>query len=522
MTAGIEQSMVVPRHKTDLLDPADTGDETMSAKAASDHHFQHYTNVDHNYRNFVGGKFVRTGSSLIDVKNPATGALIGRIPDSSATDVDAAVKAARKAQDGWEKTPAVRRAGYLRTIAAKLRERRLELADLILREQGKIRSLAQIEVDFTADYIDYMAEWARRLEGEVLTSDRPNETILLLRKPIGVVAGILPWNFPFFLIARKMAPALVTGNTIVIKPSEETPLNAFAFAEIVAETDLPAGVFNVVGGRGATCGEALVSHPGVDLITFTGSVKTGSHIMQVAGKNLTRVNLELGGKAPAIVLADADLDLAAKAIYDSRVINTGQVCNCTERVYVEHAVHDALVEKLKTLFEATRYGDPSAEDDLHMGPLVNQTGLDKVSAAVEQARKDGATIVCGGKIADRPSGYHYEPTIITGGRADMGIMRDEIFGPVLPIQAIGSLDEAITLANISEYGLTSAIFTNNINAALKASRELKFGETYVNRESFEAMQGFHAGRRRSGIGGADGKHGLYEFTETHVVYIQGQ
>ncbi|MCB8882266.1 aldehyde dehydrogenase [Acidisoma cellulosilytica] len=494
----------------------------MSAKTAPDHHARYYTNLDEDYRNFVGGKFVETASDKIAVTNPATGALLGLIPDSSAADVDAAVRAARSAQPGWEKTPAIQRAKHLQAIAAKLRERRTDLADLIVREQGKIRSLAQIEVDFTADYIDYMAEWSRRLEGEVLTSDRPNETILLLRKPIGVVAGILAWNFPFFLIARKMAPALITGNTIVIKPSEETPLNAFAFAELVAQTDLPAGVFNLVGGRGTVCGEALISHPDIDLITFTGSVKTGSHIMQVAGRNLTRVNLELGGKAPTIVLADADLDLAAKAIYDSRIINTGQVCNCTERVYVQHAVHDALVEKLKTLFEATRYGDPSTDSEVDMGPLINQAGLDKVKAAVELARKDGATIVCGGRIAELGQGYHYEPTIITGGRAEMNIMRQEIFGPVLPIQSVDSLDEAIALANDSEYGLTSAIFTQDLNAALKASRELQFGETYINRESFEAMQGFHAGRRHSGIGGADGKHGLYEFTETHVVYIQGR
>jgi lactaldehyde dehydrogenase/glycolaldehyde dehydrogenase len=474
------------------------------------------------YRNFINGQFVDGSSGHIDVTNPATGVLLGRVPESGPDVVDAAVKAARKAQPAWEKLPAIQRAGYLRQISAKVRAHRLELADIIVKEQGKIRGLAQVEVDFTADYIDYMAEWARRLEGEVITSDRPNETVLLLRKPIGTVAGILPWNFPFFLIARKLAPALVTGNTIVIKPSEETPINAFVFAQLVAETDLPAGVFNLIGGRGATSGEALVTHKDIDLITFTGSVNTGSHIMQVAAKNLTRVNLELGGKAPAIVLADADLDLAAKAIYDSRIINTGQVCNCAERVYVERSVHDALVARLKVLFEGTRYGDPSQEADLHMGPLVNKAGLDKVAVAVERAKADGATIVLGGRIADRPSGFHYEPTLITGARADMDIMKSETFGPVLPIQAVDSLDEAIALANDSDYGLTSSIYTNNINSALQASRELRFGETYINRENFEAMQGFHAGRRKSGIGGADGKHGLYEFTETHMVYIQGR
>lgn len=473
------------------------------------------------YKNFIDGKFVDQGPDEVSVFNPASGELLGRVPNSDDAAVDAAVLAARKAQAGWEKLPAIQRAGYLRKISAKIRENSRKLADIIVREQGKVQGLAEVEVNFTADYIDYMAEWARRLEGEVLTSDRPNETMLLLRKPIGVVAGILPWNFPFFLIARKLAPALVTGNTIVIKPSEETPLNAFMFAELVAETDLPAGVFNLVGGYGRTTGEALISHPQVDLITFTGSVGTGSHIMQVAGKSLTRVNLELGGKAPAIVLADADLDLAAKAIFDSRVINTGQVCNCAERVYVERAVYDDLVARLKVLFESTRYGDPALEKDLHMGPLINQGALDKVAAAVDLAKQQGAHVVTGGAIADREAGFHYQPTLLTNAHADMDIMRKETFGPVLPIQIVDSLSEAIALANDSEYGLTSSIYTSNINAALKASRELKFGETYINRENFEAMQGFHAGRRKSGIGGADGKHGLYEFTETHVVYIQG-
>ncbi|PZQ20054.1 MAG: aldehyde dehydrogenase [Stenotrophomonas acidaminiphila] len=451
------------------------------------------------YQNYIDGAFVAGGGATVDVTNPADGALLARIPDSDAATVDAAVSAARRAQPAWEKLAPIERAGYLRKISAKLREHRKDLAGVIVREQGKIQQLAKVEVDFTADYIDYMAEWARRLEGEILTSDRANENIFLFRKPIGVVAGILPWNFPFFLIARKLAPALITGNTIVI---------------------LPKGVFNLVGGLGRSTGQALVEHPQVDLITFTGSVATGSRIMQTAGRNLTRVNLELGGKAPAIVLADADLDLAAKAIYDSRVINTGQVCNCAERVYVERGAHEALVERLVKLFRDTKYGDPSERDDLQMGPLVNQAGLDKVSAAVEQAKRDGATIVTGGKPADLGKGFHYEPTLIVDARADMAIMREETFGPVLPIQVVDSLDEAIALANDSEYGLTSSIFTRDINAAMKAARELRFGETYINREHFEAMQGFHAGRRKSGIGGADGKHGLLEFTETHVVYLQ--
>jgi lactaldehyde dehydrogenase/glycolaldehyde dehydrogenase len=473
------------------------------------------------YNNYINGKFIENISDvMIDVFNPATHELLARVPESSQEEVERALVAARTAQPGWEATPAVLRGKHLRAIAAKVREHRDRLARIITQEMGKTLSLATVEVEFTADYIDYMAEWARRIEGEVITSDREGESIFLFRKPIGVTVGILPWNFPFFLIARKLAPALVTGNTIVIKPSEETPINAFEFAKLVAETALPPGVFNLVGGTGATVGNQLSSDPKVDMISFTGSVETGSRIMQAAGRNLTRVNLELGGKAPAIVLADADLELAVKAIYDSRVVNTGQLCNCAERVYVERKVADAFVDRMAARLAATRYGDPLGEADLDMGPLVNAAGLDKVAAMVERASAEGAQIVTGGARAERDKGFHYQPTLLVNCTSEMEIMRKEVFGPVLPVQVVDSLEEAIAEANDSDYGLTSSIFTRDLNSAMRAIRHLRFGETYVNREHFECMQGFHAGRRKSGIGGADGKHGLYEYMETQVAYIQ--
>ncbi len=471
------------------------------------------------YQNYIDNAFVGS-DTLIEVRNPATAELLARIPEASNEQVDRAIAAARKAQKGWAAKPAIERAGYLRRIAEKVRANAPRLAQIITREGGKVPALAEVEVNFTADYLDYMAEWARRLEGEVLTSDRAGEHIFLLRKPLGVVAGILPWNFPFFLIARKMAPALLTGNTIVIKPSEETPINCFEFAKLVAEVNLPTGVFNVVGGTGAGAGSALTSHAGVDLISFTGSVGTGSRIMAAAAPHITKLNLELGGKAPAIVLADADLDLAVNAIKASRVINTGQVCNCAERVYVERKVADQFIDKIASAMAATRYGDPSAQTDLDMGPLINQAGLDKVAQMVRTAVGQGAQVITGGNVADLGQGFHYQPTVLAGCATDMDIMRKEIFGPVLPIQIVDDLDEAIARANDSEYGLTSSIYTRNLSAALKASRELDFGETYINRENFEAMQGFHAGTRKSGIGGADGKHGLYEYTHTHVIYAQ--
>jgi lactaldehyde dehydrogenase / glycolaldehyde dehydrogenase len=473
------------------------------------------------YGNFLNGRFVRTqGSDRIQVSNPSTGAVICSVPDSGADDVAQAVAAAEGAQPAWARRPAVERAAVLHGLATALRRHVDPIARIITEEQGKTLGLSRVEVSFTADYIDYMAEWARRVEGEIIESDRPGEQIFLFRHPIGVIGGILPWNFPFFLIARKAAPALATGNTIVIKPSEETPHNAVKFCEVMIEAGVPPGLINVVHGRGAGAGRALASSPRVGMVTFTGSVETGSAVMAAAASNITKVNLELGGKAPAIVMGDADLDLAARAITDSRVINSGQVCNCAERVYVQRAVADAFVEKLTTAMQRTRFGDPLADESVDFGPLINEAGYHKVDGLVQRAVASGATLVTGGRRGAGEGGYYYEPTVLVGCRQDMEIVQREIFGPVLPVVAFDDLDQAIAWANDSDYGLTSSIYTRNLNVALKACREIRFGETYINREHFEAMQGFHAGWRKSGIGGADGRHGLYEFTQTHVVYVQ--
>jgi lactaldehyde dehydrogenase/glycolaldehyde dehydrogenase len=473
------------------------------------------------FDNFINGRFVpSSGADRIAVTNPATGQAICTVPDSTEGDVDEALSAAEAAQTAWAARPAIERAQALRAIAAKIRERVEPLARVITEEQGKTLDLARVEVAFTADYLDYMAEWARRIEGEILESDRPRETILLFRQAIGVVAGILPWNFPFFLIARKIAPALVTGNTIVIKPSEETPHNAVKFCELVAQTELPAGAINVVHGRGARAGQALASSRRIGMVSFTGSVETGSAIMASAARNITKVNLELGGKAPAIVMADADIDLAVRAIKASRVINSGQVCNCAERVYVQRKLAGQFAERLSAAMQSTRFGDPLADPTVEYGPLINQAGYKKVDALVQSAVAEGATVLTGGRRGPGDGGYYYEPTVLAGCRQEMQIIRREVFGPVVPLVEFDDLDQAIAYANDSDYGLTSSIYTRDLNTALRACRQIHCGETYINRENFEAMQGFHAGWRKSGIGGADGKHGLYEYTQTHVVYLQ--
>ncbi|MEH4625320.1 aldehyde dehydrogenase [Phytobacter diazotrophicus] len=469
---------------------------------------------------YIDGQFVTwQGDAWIDVTNPATEALLSRIPDGTAEDARKAIDAADKAQPAWEALPAIERAGWLRKIAAGIRARASEISALIVAEGGKIQQLAEVEVNFTADYIDYMSEWARRYEGEILQSDRPGENIFVFKRPLGVTTGILPWNFPFFLIARKLAPALITGNTIVIKPSEFTPNNAIAFAQIVHEVGLPKGVFNLVLGRGETVGQELAGNPKVAMVSMTGSVVAGEKIMAAAAKNITKVCLELGGKAPAIVLDDADLELAVKAIVDSRVINTGQVCNCAERVYVQKGIYDRFVNRLSEAMKAVQFGDPGQRNDIAMGPLINAAALERVESKVARAVSEGARVVLGGKAVEG-KGYFYPPTLLLDVRQEMSIMHEETFGPVLPVVAFDTLEEALAMANDSDYGLTSSVYTQNLNTAMKAIKGLKFGETYINRENFEAMQGFHAGWRKSGIGGADGRHGLEEYLQTQMVYLQ--
>jgi lactaldehyde dehydrogenase/glycolaldehyde dehydrogenase len=473
------------------------------------------------YQMFINGEFIPNDArKMITVINPSTEEVLSEFPEGTRDDVDVAVVAAEQAQKFWAKLPASQRGSYLHEIAQGIRDKAEDLALTIAAEQGKILSLARVEANFTADYMDYMAEFARRYEGEIIQSDRPNENIFLFKEPIGVVAGILPWNFPFFLIARKLAPALVTGNTMVMKPSRETPNNAFEFAKIVANSSLPKGVFNLIAGTGSVVGNALAGHPKVGMVSFTGSVPDGVAVMKAASDNITKVSLELGGKAPAIVMADANLDLAVKSIHASRIINSGQVCNCTERVYVHESIADKFIEKMIIAMKNTKCGNPLTDMDIDMGPLVSKNQLEQVEAAVQGAIKDGATLAFGGKRANTKVGFFFEPTVLTNCQQHMDIMHKEIFGPVLPIATFKDLDEAIDLANDCEFGLTSSIFTHNIDVAMRACREIKFGETYINRESFEAMQGFHAGWRKSGIGGADGKHGLEEYLQTHVVYTQ--
>ncbi len=468
---------------------------------------------------YINGKFCESRSGKwIDVLNPSTEEVISRQPEGTIEDVNEALDAAKAAQKSWAKVPIIERAAYLRKLADGIRARREEFIDIIMREQGKTLTWATVEVDVTAEYFDYMASFARHIEGEIIPSDRPNETILLTKKPIGVVAGILPWNFPFFLIARKAGAALIAGCTIVIKPSQLTPENCTTFAEVVDQSGLPAGVINIVTGKGSVIGNEMAGSPKIDIVSVTGSVSAGESIMAAASKNITKVSLELGGKAPAIVCKDADLEKAAQWIVDSRIGNNGQICNNAERVYVQKEVKAAFTKILVEKMKAVKVGDPCQDHSVDMGPLVEARALESVTAKVAHAIEQGAELLCGGhRVGDK--GYFYAATVLDNCRQDMDIIHEETFGPVIPLVEFDTVDQAIAYANDCEYGLASSVFTNDINIATKVARELEFGETYINREHFEAMQGFHAGVKKSGIGGADGKHGIEEYLVTHVTYL---
>ncbi|SIS49255.1 aldehyde dehydrogenase [Salimicrobium flavidum] len=474
------------------------------------------------HKMYINGEYIESDSNeWIEIENPATGEIISKTPKGTEEDVNRAVRAARAAQKGWELTPNIERGQIVRRLGDEIERNRDTFIDLLQEEQGKDYGLASGEVDLAIDYFRYMSEWARRIEGEIVPSDRENENIYIYKKPIGVIGGIVPWNFPVFILARKVATALVTGCTVVLKPSQQTPNTAAEFTKIIDNMeDIPKGVYNLITGTGSELGNAIASHRDVDMVTMTGSVTAGTKVMEAAAQNITKVNLELGGKAPAIVTDQADIDIAVESIVTSRLANNGQACTNAERVYVHESRKDELVQKLKKAFESKKVGDPRKDKDADVGPLVSKDRLEEVEGMVQTAVKNGATVVTGGERADLDTGYFFKPTILTDVTHETEIMTEEIFGPVIPIATYKTLDEAIEKGNDTEYGLSSSVYTDDMNQAMRVVNELRFGETFVNRENFEAVQGYHAGMRKSGLGGTDGKHGMEDFLVTQVVYMQ--
>lgn len=468
-------------------------------------------------RNFVNGHFIEPASdALITVYNPATEALVGHVSAATAAEATAAVDAAAAAQKRWGKLTSIERAEHLRAFADALEACADSIGHALAAESGKSVSDASNEARYAAQITRYHAEWARRIEGEIIPSDSPNENLFLHREPIGVVACLIPFNYPVYTLLRKIAPALIAGNTVVVRPSNNTPISAFEIARAVQQSGLPAGVVNILTMDHATAA-AVCTHKSVGLITLTGSVNAGRIVLDYCKANIAKPSLELGGKTPAIIEADADLEAAASAIVASKTTHCGQLCTAVERVYVQESVYEQFLALLKAKISAVRFGDRATDASL-MGPLVNASSRRNIHAMVERAVADGAVLETGGFIP-QGDGHFYPPTLLGNCRQDMEIIQEEIFGPVLPVLKYRNIDEALAMANDHQFGLSSVLYTENYRTTMKVANAIEAGELYVNRTPADPYQGFHAGWKRSGLGGDDGKHGMLEFTQTRLVVL---
>lgn len=474
------------------------------------------------YQMLIGGESRGTSSGRTrPVLNPATGEAFAKVPEGTHDDAHAALAAAKAAQPAWAALTGVQRAAYLDRIATAIENDAERLARLVVQEQGKPLVEARGEIGGTAGFFRYFTTFARAAKGEIIASDNPKEDIWIRNVPYGVVVGIIPWNYPAALFARKVAPALMAGNTIVIKPHEDTPLSSIELAKICEAAGLPPGVVNVVTGAGVEVGDALVRDPITKLVTVTGSVRAGRQILQAAAENITVVSLELGGKAPFIVMDDADVDLAVHNALHARFVNCGQVCTCNERTYVQRRVYDQFMERYVAMAGNLRLGNPM-RTDIDIGPKVNQPELEKLERMVARAQEQGAEIVLGGKRpegAEFERGFWYAPTVLANVRNDMDIMQQEIFGPISPVMAFDEWEEAVALANDTPYGLSAYVFTNDLKRMMHAVEAVRFGEVYINKIGPEQFQGFHTGYGLSGMGGDDGHHGFDHYFRKKTIYV---
>jgi lactaldehyde dehydrogenase / glycolaldehyde dehydrogenase len=469
---------------------------------------------------WIGGHWISGDKGTRAVFNPTDGSKIAEVPEASAEQAGTAIEIARAAQPRWAALSPLQRGQVMHRIASLIKAHAEPLAELVVKEQGKTISEARGEVGGAAEFFTYYAEFARRIQGEILPSDAPGEQIWIQRVPVGVVTAIIPWNYPAALVSRKVAPSMIAGNAIVLKPHEDTPLSALYMARLFEEAGVPEGVVNIITGSGATVGAAMTSNPGIDLVTMTGSVPTGRKIMTAAAGNLVPVSLELGGKAPLIVMDDADLDLAVASAVTSRFMNCGQVCICNERMLVHDAVYDDFIDRFITATKALNVGDPMLEST-DIGPKVSAIELEKVERITAAAIADGAKPLLRGGKPDHPpvvGGNWLMPTVLGDVTPHMSIMKDEIFGPVVPVMRVSSFDEAVAVTNDSRYGLSAYLFTNDFSRIMRAVHEVNFGEVYINRIGPEALQGYHTGYRNSGPGGDDGIHGLEAFLRKKTVY----
>lgn len=475
-------------------------------------------------RNFIGGQWIDDiNLQTMPVINPATGEQLGTVPLSTKQQVDLAVAKAKEAQKLWARVPAPKRADYLYEVAFKLKEKKEYLAEILTREMGKVIEEARGEVQEGIDMALYMAAEGRRLFGETVPSELANKFAMSVRAPIGVVGLITPWNFPIAIATWKAFPAIIAGNTVVWKPSNETPYMAYELAKIFEEVGLPDGVANVVFGTGPTTGTAMIEHPDIRVISFTGSTDTGSKVAELGGKHLKKISLEMGGKNAVIVMEDAAIDLAVEAILWSAFGTAGQRCTACSRVIVHKDVKAELQARLVEATEKLTIGN-GLDENVKVGPVINRAALEKINHYVQLGKQQGAVLLTGGNIlseAPYDKGFYFEPTIFTDVKADMIIAQEEIFGPVISMIEVADLEEAIAVNNGVKFGLSSSIFSCDVNKIFKAQELLDTGIVYINAGTtgaeihlpFGGTKGTGNGHRDSGQAAID------VYTEWKSIYI---
>lgn len=468
-------------------------------------------------RLFIGGTFQDgSGGSPFAIVDPATEEPAGDAARGGGRDLEAAIAAAKVAFPDWKRLSAFTRADMLTEVARRLREHQEDLAVTLTRETGRTLRKNRGYVDWSATCFDYYAGLIRDRRGRVIPSAEQGQLNLVLKEPLGVVGCIVPWNYPLLLLTWKVAPALAAGNTVVIKPSSQTPLMTLDLYRVFEH--LPAGVVNLITGTGPDVGDALVKHPDVPCIAFTGSTTVGRHLYRLGADRVKKLHLELGGSDAVIVCADADIEQAARATAWAAFLNAGQVCTSAERIFVERSVHDRFVEALATFTKSLVVG-PGMDERTEVTPLIARAERERIEAVVATAVREGAAVVAGGRRpAHLPKGWFFEPTVLAGVRPEMTLLREEIFGPVAPVLPFATFEEALTLANASPYGLGATLYSNDPRRVRQYYEEIEAGNVWVNDPLVDNPAGPFGGVKMSGLGRELGEEGLEEFQQTKHVH----
>ena len=468
---------------------------------------------------YIAGAWREQGTGVLAVANPANGNVIAEVATVDRAGTEAAIAAAHDAMTSWREVPAKVRAQVLRRWFDLMMAHQEDLAVIMTTEQGKTLAESRGEVAYGASFMEWFGEQAKRIDGDVIPAPSADKRVICIKQPIGVVAAITPWNFPNAMIARKAAPALAAGCTIVIKPASETPLSALAMAELAERAGVPAGVVNVVVGSSSEIGPALTDRPLVRKLTFTGSTEVGRRLEQACSVTLKRTSMELGGNAPFIVFEDADLDAAVQGAVVSKYRNSGQTCVCTNRILVQDSIHDEFVSRLVAATAELKMGN-GLDEGVQQGPLVNVGAVGDVEQLVQRSTEAGAHIALGGARSDLGPCY-YQPTVLTGVTPDMAVFRNEIFGPVAPVTAFRDEAEAIALANDTEFGLASYFYTRDIGRVWRVAEALDYGMVGINEGIISNEMAPFGGVKASGSGREGSKYGIDDYLEIKYILMGG-